>query len=211
MLLLLSLLGCHGDCGDYTVSTGVWVDHTMGDLWTGDPSLDPAFDTTGHDVYPLDGDYYEMCGVAWGTFGSWNPLGDGWSTVFFRLDHRDFDLDINGLFIEMQVLVPTSAAVAGTTVSTESGQLLGDARLIDGSGEPFKLSPLTEGSFTFTSGELSSDVCTEEEGPSGYEGPVFGASWDLVFENAGEQTRFTANGSDKIWFDVLSAADCWDW
>lgn len=209
MLLLLTLLGCHGNCGDYTVSTGVWADHIMGDLWDGDPTLNPKYDPAYHDAWPLDGDYYEMCGKQWGTFGSWDPLGDGWSSIFFRLDDRDFDRDINGLFLDLEVVFPAASAQAGTTVSTGTGDLRGDAMVVDAGGAAFKLSPLVTGELRFTSGELSSDVCTEAEGWGGAEGPTFGLAWDLVFENPGEETRFTAKGADQVWFDTLSAAECW--
>lgn len=207
-MLMLLLLGCHGNCGDYTVSTGVWADHISGDLWDGDPTTNPKFDPDYHDAWPLDGDYYEQCGKGWGTFGSWNPMGDGRAIVYFRLDDRDFDRDINGLYFNMWVSFPTASAAPGTTVDLASGQLLGEAGVVDGSGSNFKIGPLSEGEVQITSGELSADVCSEAEGTRGADGPTFGLSWDLVFENVGEETRFTATGADQVWFDTLSAADC---
>lgn len=205
-MALLLFLGCHPVCGDYTVATNVWYDHTMGDLYEGDPT-GTEFDAEGHEFYALDGDYDEQCGKKFGTWGNWNLNGDNRAIVWFRPGDPDFERDINGLAFNFWVSFPITSPTAGTTF--EVGELLGEANLIDMSGSPFKLAPVSEGStLTITSGELSDDVCTEDEGWAQGVGPAFDLSWDITWADPSQEITYTASGSDTVWFDTFLSQSC---
>jgi hypothetical protein len=145
----------------------------------------------------FNGHWKEQCGASYGTWGTWDLMGDGVAELWFDPDAAG-DRSWDALSIEIIVGVWNTDLVEGATLGVD--QLGGTALLNPCVSCPQDTASLTSGTIEVLAGP-EGDPCDIEDGPT------FKLRWDLVFGD-GVGPTYEATGTDAVQLSTFLSEVC---
>ena len=176
LLLAPLALGACSHCGDYEVATG--------------------FDFGGE---PVDGHYFERCGVTYGTTAALGVVGDDTVWLSFWPDAHG-DRGWNSVPIEIELDIPWAEIETGATITDADG----GAWLTDGYNN-YAVAPLVSSTVVVGEqhGDTEGDLCDVNDG----DGPIYTLAWDAEWDDGGT-SHYEAHGEDRVQISTWLMSEC---